>query len=50
MSAVAEIVECTTCMRMFRDTKGDRVCPDGHENNWATDEDELTEHLRGVTW
>lgn len=45
-----EIVECHTCKRMFTDTDGTRVCPRGHENAWATDDDEHEEHLRGVTW
>lgn len=34
----AEIVECTTCMAMFRDTDGTHVCPLGHENDWVQDE------------
>lgn len=46
----AEIVECTTCMAMFRDTNGTRICPRGHENNWANDEDEYgNDYLRKVT-
>lgn len=34
------IVECATCFTMFRDnddTAG--VCPQGHENHWADDDD-----------
>ncbi|MHA0288300.1 hypothetical protein ACXYX3_17845 [Mycobacterium sp. C3-094] len=45
-----DYIECNTCRRMFPDTDGTRVCPSGHENAWATDEDEHTEHLNGVTW
>lgn len=45
-----EVVECSRCRRMFRDTDGTRVCPQGHENNWATDESENEEHLKGITW
>lgn len=45
-----DIVECSTCRRMFRDTDGTRFCPDGHENLWDDDEAAYEERLRGVVW
>lgn len=45
-----DIVECASCKRMFPDTVGTRVCPDGHENPWADDDDDYgDEYLKRVT-
>lgn len=30
-----DIIECATCRRMFRNTDGTAVCPNGHENEWS---------------
>ena len=49
MSA-ADLIECSTCRRMFADTDGTRVCPAGHENPWADDEATYADRLRGMVW
>lgn len=46
-----DIVECSSCRRMFNDADGTRVCPNGHENDWAADEDEYgDDYVRKVTF
>jgi len=35
-----DLIECSTCLRMFANDKGSGVCPAGHHNAWA-DEDEM---------
>jgi hypothetical protein len=34
-----EVVECTTCRRLFKDHDRTHVCPLGHENAWVDEED-----------
>lgn len=35
-----EVVECTTCRRLFKDIDGTHVCPLGHENPWVEEDHE----------
>lgn len=35
-----DVIECSTCHRMFPNTDNTGVCPEGHENNWAAEDDE----------
>ena len=45
-----DIVECSICHRQFNNTDDTGVCPNGHQNAWAADEDEYgSDYLRGVT-
>jgi Zn finger protein HypA/HybF involved in hydrogenase expression len=39
MTAV-EVVECTTCIRLFKDVEHDHVCPQGHRNDWVDGDDD----------